>query len=222
MKKNYWCCILLFISLCTNGYLLRYNVSFNFTLSFNIMKDIITIISLIIASYVGLQGLHTWRKNLAGTEMHQKAKDFLIDLYQYRDRLYDYRHPAIRLGEYPMDNGLPPNAIGRNKYNDMYFVYTNRLRYLREYTAKLYIQKLECRVLFGVNLEQKYDFLFKIENEITNEIMVYIENMDNENRNEVDDGIVHDTMKEDDPIRKKVNDIIEQIEKALIPYLIKC
>ncbi|RUR05467.1 hypothetical protein [Legionella sp. km772] len=196
MFKSKWLITISFIfviSLVINIYLLRNNISYKLSLNLSSLKDIITIFSICIASYVGLQGLNTWKKSLSGTERHQKAKNLLLDLYTYKDHLYNYRHPAIWAFEYPQfENVNNSSAFRKTTYDDKVFVYQNRLNKVKEYTKKLYVHKLEGKILFGPELDKNIQQIFLLENKVSNEIRNYLENMKEGVKIPYDSKIVYD------------------------------
>jgi len=97
------------------------------------------------------------------------------------------------------DDNKGTRTFKDNAYEEKLYVYQNRLNKVKEYTAKLYIQKLEGKVLFNPELEQKYDEIFGIENKISNEIRFYLENMKGKDY-PFDDKVVYDSLSDDDPI----------------------
>lgn len=224
MFKNKWVIVISFIlivSLAINIYLLRNNISYKLSLNLSILKEIITILSICIASYVGLQGLSTWKKSLSGTERHQKAKDLLLDLYTYKDHFYNYRHPAIFAYEYPQfENGSNSSPFKMTTYDDKVFVYQNRLNKVKDYAKKLYIHKLEGKILFGHELDEKIQQVFSLENRVSNEIRNYLENMKGEGKIPYDSKVVYDNLSADDPIRSDMEKLINEIEEIVYPHLI--
>jgi hypothetical protein len=58
-------------------------------------KDIILIFAAIIAIYVGIYGLGTWRRQLKVNTEYQLAKNILVAVYELREAISNVRCPLM-------------------------------------------------------------------------------------------------------------------------------
>lgn len=53
----------------------------------SVAKDIILAFAAIVASYVGIKGLGTWRRQLKGNAEYELAKNILTAIYELREAI---------------------------------------------------------------------------------------------------------------------------------------
>ena len=189
------------------------------------IKDITTIVTLSIGSYVAWQGLKTWKTQLKGTQNYDLAKSTLLNLNKYVESLHQVRNPAIWRYEYPKSTDIEKFNTNpdENPYKKKCYVYQNRLD--KVYNIKPYLQEnlLEIEVLWGEKLKNNFKKLFDLESKLFSEIIIYIEFFKHthdvhKNMCSFDKKIIYAT-KENDPFRDKINKIRTEIENDIQPYL---
>ena len=189
------------------------------------IKDITTIVTLSIGSYVAWQGLRTWKTQLKGTQNYDLAKSTLINLNKYVESIYQVRNPAILGGEYPKPTDVEKFNIHQNEkqYKEKCYVYQNR--YDKIYNIKPYLQEnvIEIEVLWGEKLKNKFKQLFALEFKLFIEIIMYTESFKHKNdeykdASSYDEKIINATIK-NDSFRDEINKIRTEIENDIQPYL---
>lgn len=118
-----------------------------------LLKDIITIASLITAGIVAIKGLRTWRHQLRGTADYELAKRILKATYRLRDALQTVRNPLIPAGE--IDSAIKEMQIDIKSPEERFgkavigAVYQQRWKYVQECYQALEVEALEAETLWG-------------------------------------------------------------------------
>ncbi len=61
-----------------------------------LIKDIVLICTVIVAAYVGLKGLSTWRSQVHGQTEYDLAKRILRATYKAREAIHGVRNPFLQ------------------------------------------------------------------------------------------------------------------------------
>jgi hypothetical protein len=81
-----------------------------------IIKDAVLTGAAIVAGYVGLRGLGTWRRQLKGNTEYELAKSLLKAVYELREAIVSARFPfMIYLREPDMSDEKAPGTFGTGK-----------------------------------------------------------------------------------------------------------
>ncbi|MDP3559858.1 MAG: hypothetical protein Q8R79_05895 [Legionellaceae bacterium] len=189
------------------------------------IKDVATIITLSIGAYVALQGLHTWKRQLKGSQNYNLAKSMLINLYKYRESIDQFRRPAILGNEYPKFS--PEESMNMSlqekSYQEKTHTYQQRWSNLTQVRPILLESLIESEVLWDEDLRTHFKQLFKLESQLYFAAVNYLEAIkpysEQGNIEKSDKDLIWDTLSENDPFRVKINEVIYEIEKQIKPYL---
>ncbi len=69
------------------------------------IRELVTIVSFIIGSYVALVGLSTWKKQIKGRTEYDLAKSALRTVYKAREAILFARNPFIKAIPSPTSTG---------------------------------------------------------------------------------------------------------------------
>lgn len=194
-----------------------------FTLeNLNILKEIVTICATCVAACVALSGLHTWKNQIKGRDHYDLAKKLLFHTYKYKEAVFALRHRTFTAGEYPK---LDPQDIHRSedarRYSNMLHAYERRWERVEEIKPHIYEAILESQVIWGDDLRDIYDKIFKIENELRLEISLFLKEIEPESfgKYEPNKKYITDTFNDDDIFRQKFNPLLVKIENYIKPKL---
>ena len=123
-------------------------------------------ISILIAIWVAIAGIDSWRKESRGKREIELAEDALASFYEVRDAIAHIRHPAgyssetenIERGDRETDTEYEARRIASvvfvryNQYSDLF--------------NKLHAMRYRFMALIGKNKAKPFDDLRKIENDI--------------------------------------------------------
>jgi hypothetical protein len=114
-------------------------------------KDIILTVAAIIAAYVAIKGLGTWRRQLKGNTEYKLAKNILTAVYELREAISAVRHPFMRYSQEP---DLPKEKLkelsAREKnWQALVQVYQKRWEPVPAAKAKLDANLLEAEAVWG-------------------------------------------------------------------------
>ena len=120
------------------------------------LKDLVTIISIVVGGFVAVRGLEAWRRQLTGTTEYELARRVIKAVYALRDALERVRSPLITSAE--MANALqetgtevePSADNARAATNNA--VYQVRWRPVVEAYQALELEALEAEALWGREL----------------------------------------------------------------------
>ncbi len=202
----------------------------NLQLYFSVIKDLVTIISLIIASIVGIKGLQTWRRQLRGTADYELAKRLLKTIYNLREAIHQARQPAWKIPEYV----AAIKEVGRKKdaFNPeiVKFILGLRHKTIREMNQELDIEKIEVEAQWGITEKSKiseFQSVISLLDDATSYYFIYLTNPKDKQfkQNEITrlEKIVFEQIpvKEEDKYLKDLNFQISLIEQMVRSYLVK-
>ena len=124
-----------------------------------LVKDLITIASLIAASVIAGMGLYTWKKQLVGTTEYELAKRILKATYRLRDTLENVRNPLIYAGEQnqamkeanlELDSNAPDNERKRS-----IAVYGLRWKGVVSNLQDLQLEAIEAEAVWGTDVKKQ-------------------------------------------------------------------
>lgn len=188
-------------------------------LTLGYVKDIVTIITLVIGSYVALRGLQTWKSQLKGSQDYNLAKSLLLSLYKYKEALFQLRNPAVWTYEYPKftNEELDEMHHDERNYRNIVYAYQKRWERVIQIKPALHEMIFESQVLWENTIKELFEKLFKLEYELQDALTNHIENKNPNKRSQMvpDYDLVFDKLNEDDGFRKRVNPIINEIQSLL-------
>ena len=192
-----------------------------------VVKDILTICSLIIASVIAILGLQTWRKQLTGKTEYDLARNILTGIYKIRDETKNVRDPAESKGE--IIHALKKEGI-EIEFSDKNFsavsgqaVRSVRLSKLVAAYNELQIFRLQGEALWGTDFESLMKQLEQKSIQLDFSIRTYFDSFLWENKEEQREAskkyrsLVYG--RDNDNYYKELDKIIKSLESKLKPYL---
>lgn len=119
----------------------------------SVIRDLVTIVSLIVAACVAIKGLQTWRSQLTGTAEYDLAKRILKATYKLRNALESVRNPLMTVGE--ISHAVKEANIDTDPKSSEYSsksnaaVYSIRWKKVTESLAELQEEAIEAEALWG-------------------------------------------------------------------------
>lgn len=201
------------------------------------IKDIITIVSLIIAAIVAIKGLRSWEKQLKGSEIYNLSKRVLKIVFRLREAVNHARDPVWSLGE--MQSAIQEMNLKVKKIHfdltpiQQEAIYSFRWKDVASALQDLEVEAVEIEALLGksarepfLSLMQSVEMLYR-----ANEVFIrYLYDSDNDveklkNKKGFDHFyetvfMNHDNPK-DDKFNEEFSSKIQVIENLMRSYLIK-
>ena len=179
-----------------------------------------------IGSFVALQGLSTWKRQLKGKDEYELCKRILIDLYQYRKGIKVVRNPMMFSSE-GYNEDLKGLDFEEKSYKITVNAYQNRWEKILDSRIKLDLDLIESKIYWDDKLEDLFKPIFEFENKLFRKIQDTLilknPNQDDEykrvvgkNFHETDGDYILYFLGDDDKYEKELNSNISKIE-----YLIK-
>ncbi|OQR30299.1 hypothetical protein BWR59_17230 [Pseudomonas sp. Bc-h] len=128
-------------------------------IDWSLTKDFFSIVGtvfgaggVLVAGYVGINGLATWRRQLRGQDDHRLARQMLIELYKF-EKLFDRcRAPAIYPAEVQRD-GDPAFTVGDDeRFQRLTLGFERRLDALNASYAEISVSLFEAKALWGEHI----------------------------------------------------------------------
>ncbi|WP_448649276.1 hypothetical protein [Pseudomonas corrugata] len=142
---------------------------------FSIFGTVISAVTVGVAIYFGRAGLHTWRKQLRGSADHDLARRLLIELYKLRDVIKRARSPVIFSFETaPFEGEERSNDPQQDSYDGSARAYRRRLTAMDEARGPLLATMLEAEAVWGIELKELMEHVFKLEREFVNYVLLYL------------------------------------------------
>ncbi|CRM19867.1 hypothetical protein [Pseudomonas sp. 31 R 17] len=109
----------------------------------------ITALGVIVASYVGVNGLATWRKQIGGQNDHELSRRMLIELYKFKQVFSNSRTPSVYPYEVQQvgDPAFNHSVIDRFKRQQLGFY--RRIKAINLEYATLSVSMFEAEALWG-------------------------------------------------------------------------
>lgn len=194
-----------------------------------VIKDIAITVAAIIASYVGLKGLGTWRRQLSGNMEYTLAKSILMSMYELREAIKGVRNPFMA---YSREPDLPREEKEKLTQKEMEFhalvqAFQARWKPVTGASSKLRADLFEAEVVWGQNLVDKINPLFRLIKELWLAIQDHLEALNpnipyespgpeiNKNRYT----IMYEGDPEKDDFNKQLEAAIRDVEIELKPHI---
>jgi hypothetical protein len=150
------------------------------------IKDLVTIVSLLIAGYVAFKGLHTWRSQLKGTVEYELAKRLLKATYQLRNELQNTRNPLIMAGETEAalkEAKLDIKSTEKDfQATSMAAVYKIRWKYVVDAYKAFELEVLEAEVIWGPEAKRITSIISKNILELSSALNLYLSDIQSEGK----------------------------------------
>lgn len=133
-----------------------------------LLKDAVVTATGLVAAYVGLRGLSTWRRQLEGNTEYALAKNVLVSCYAVRSAIAAVRHPFMRYSQEP---DLPAEKLKgldarQKEWHSLAQEYQRRWKPLAEAVAKLESHMLEVEAVWGPSTRAKVEPITKLVSEL--------------------------------------------------------
>lgn len=136
------------------------------------LKELILLIFGAIGSYVAIQGLNTWKRQLKGKDEYELCKKVLVDLYKYKNGINIVRNPIMF--EYEYENNNSDFDDKKQKYKNISNAYQRRWDNVQENNDKLKLSIMESKVYWDDELEKLFIPLFVFENKLFNSVQEHL------------------------------------------------
>lgn len=122
-----------------------------------IVKDGVLTCAAILAGYVGLQGLGTWRRQLKGNTEYELAKLLLKTVYELREAIVSVRYPFMSYSQEPEmpEEKLKDLSEQEKKWHTMAQAYQKRWEPVPKAKTNLDATLLEVEVVWGRRIVEK-------------------------------------------------------------------
>lgn len=194
----------------------------------SLIKDASLAIASIVTIILGVYGMRTWKRELAGKEIYIAVKNLVKESHSLvrkinsvRRPIQEYEHRAFSRNEFM---SLTENEMWRIAESE---VLRRRLDEFEIAINKFETAKLEARVLLGSRVHGAYLTFGRLITEVVNGLCNYISTLDDLNHPACpDDAEIKLLQSElytlenfDDDLSQKIADARKEGEKALLPFL---
>lgn len=196
-------------------------------------KDVLTIISLGIASFVALKGLQTWKSQLKGTNDYELAKRILKAVYKLRNAIDYVCSPLMTAGEISKamkEIGIESQITDSDyNYKSNMAVYNMRWKKVTEAIEDLELETIEIEVLWGKEISEKILEIRKNVVSLSSAINLFLSNLVSHRHYSTSDStrqyfekiIYNHSSEENDEFTTSLLEKIIVIENLVRPYLKK-
>jgi hypothetical protein len=195
-----------------------------------VVKDVILSIAAIVAGYVGIRGLSTWRRQLRGNTEYQLAKSVLTSVYELREAMTSVRNPFM---QYSREPDLPAEKLKdlsqrEREWHALAQAYQRRWEPVPTAKAKLDANLLEAEVIWGPAIRTKVHPL----NHLMGELLFALQDhLEAQNPNIHYESPGRELVKkrretlysigEADTFKEQLDEIIRNIESELRPRIVQ-
>ncbi len=116
-----------------------------------IVKDFVLSGAGVVAAYVGLKGLGTWRQQFKGNKEYELAKRLLTSVYELREAVNSVRHPFMHYSEEPdmPEDKLKELSDREKQWHALAQAYQKRWEPVPKAKSGLDANLLEAEVVWG-------------------------------------------------------------------------
>lgn len=131
-------------------------------------KDMIVAGAAAVGAVVAVRGLSTWNRQLKGSVEYDLARRVLKITYRLRDAIKSVRHPMMWAEEMPMPPKDEAEKMSRDElsYYGSSRAYQTRWQKVADVRTDLQAELLEAEVLWGSDLEKRFEVFNKLEKEL--------------------------------------------------------
>lgn len=141
-----------------------------------IAKDIVLTFAAVIGAYVALRGLSTWNRQLKGGVEYELTRRLLKQTYRLREAIKGVRNPVMWGGEMPSPSEEEVKEMSREqlRYYGLSNAYQKRWDKVTEVRADLQTELLEAEVLWGQEIHNRFEPIFKLQHELYVAVHFYL------------------------------------------------
>lgn len=140
------------------------------------IKDAVLTIAAGVGIYVALRGLNTWNRQLKGGVEYELARRLLKCTYRLREAIKSVRNPVIWQNEQPSPpiEDAEKMSSKQRRYYGLSMTYQRRWDKVNEIRNDLQTELVEAEVLWGKEIHNLYEPLFKLQRELYFNIHSYL------------------------------------------------
>ena len=147
--------------------------------SLSILKDFILIVTAIIGSTVAIKGLGTWKKSLKGGVEYDLTRRLMKSTYKLREAINGVRNSLIWSYEMPEPdkNTLSEMSESEIRHYGLACAYEKRWESVIQVVNEFRPDLLEAETLWGKEVHQQFDRMFKLQTELFINVRNYLDVM---------------------------------------------
>ncbi len=197
----------------------------------SIIKDILLVLTAIIANYIGIRALLSWKKQHRELTEYDIAKKLLKSIYRLKEAVENSRDRYIYFP--PRSSSDPEERITETKekrtWNGLFDYYNQRINQIIKTKSDVRGNLFEAEIIWNKEVRNKVDPLLKMANELINAIDDYVGAKHPDTHKDLRDEVIrhnrplvysHSNI-EKDAYRKNFEQTIEDIEEYLRPKIKK-
>lgn len=193
-----------------------------------IIKDFVLTGAAVVAGYIGLKGLGTWRQQFKGNKEYELAKQLLKSIYELREAIYSVRNPFMQFSEEPdlPEEKLKALSDREKRWHALAQAYQRRWEPVPKAKTALDTNLLEAEVVWGKEIVRLADPLHEFVGKLLWAVQDHIEamnpnNMQRASAEEIKErrGIMYDRGSGDDEYKKQLEATISALENELRPHI---
>jgi len=191
-------------------------------------KDLIIAGSALVAAFVAMKGLGSWKLQQRAKIEYDLARRILINTYKLRDAIGYVRAPFIAAGEMdsPPEDSEQASTAANVKHYQLASAYRKRFAFVDEARSTLMGDLLEAEVLWGKPVREAYEQLFRLASMLAVTIQLYLDevkagysDLTGDERKEQRDIIYETGDHSKDSFSEKLRIACDEIEAQIRPAL---
>ena len=196
-----------------------------------VFRDVAAGVAALVGAYVGLAGLHTWRRVLKGNADFETARSLMKSLYHLRDQIDRCRNPLIAPSEFSIDYAIKMSrgeASHKDAAEALQCMYDERLSHVYDAYVEFEVAALEAEALWGRDIKVKSEAVGQLVRSLRAAIdaMIADKHADGEHfRNDTKHGDqVRMKVRSSDsknPFTMHINKSVADLENAIRPHLMR-
>jgi hypothetical protein len=141
-----------------------------------VAKDIVLTVAGVIGAYVALRGLNTWNRQLKGGVEYDLTRRLLKQTYRLREAIKGVRNPVMWGGEMTSPSEEEAKDMSREqlRFHGLANAYQKRWDKVTEVRADLQTELLEGEVLWGQEIHNRFEPIFKLQHELYVAVHFYV------------------------------------------------
>lgn len=132
---------------------------------FSIVGTVFTALGVTVASYVGLNGLKTWRRQIRGNNDHELSRRMLVESYRFKKAFFYARRPAIYPQEIREDGDPTFGSDPIDRFKRQKLGFQRRMENFNKEFAALSASMFEAEALWGQGIVQSIRYVEMLKDE---------------------------------------------------------
>lgn len=192
--------------------------------------NLISSISVVIASIIGIWGINTWRKEIPFRRKYELAEKVLANAYEAVEVINIIRFPAGTISEGETREPNERETLHQTKILNKLYVVKERFFKNNDSYKRLFSLRFQLKAVFGDELEQSVNTILGMPNKIFATVEQYADTLINPSSFKEEEVIKITkeynkavfgslTKKEEDPIYNEMKEALQDLEKECRKYL---